>query len=225
MYFNWNNINNINLINEKIKKSNNYINIKLKFIPEDDDEINEFLENIQKFGKINYGSIYKFKTLPKELSEERKYIITGENDNIITKTGENDKFICAKSEIILKKGKEYKWRIKIIKSQENNINVEVMPIESEIDISKIYKYGYFLYWSNSTFYSGPPHNYNGKKTNLPKVKEFITVFMNMKEGILKFIINNENVSDEYINIPLDKPLCPAVSLSNTNDSVEILECN
>ena len=48
--------------------------------------------------------------------------------------------------------------------------------------------------------------------------------MNMKKGTLKFIINNEDKGDSYTNIPLDKPLAPAIILCNTNDSVEIIEC-
>jgi len=48
--------------------------------------------------------------------------------------------------------------------------------------------------------------------------------MNMKKRTLKFIINNEDKGDSYINIPIDKPLFPAVLLLNQNDSIEISEC-
>ena len=48
--------------------------------------------------------------------------------------------------------------------------------------------------------------------------------MNMEKGTLKFIINNKDEGDSYTNIPLDKPLFPAVFLYNINDSVEIIEC-
>ena len=47
--------------------------------------------------------------------------------------------------------------------------------------------------------------------------------MNMKKRTLKFIINNEDKGDSYTDIPIDKPIFPAVLLFNTNDSVEILE--
>ena len=47
--------------------------------------------------------------------------------------------------------------------------------------------------------------------------------MNMKKRTLKFIIDNEDKGDSYINIPIDKPLFPAVLLYHTNDSVEIIE--
>jgi len=42
---------------------------------------------------------------------------------------------------------------------------------------------------------------------------------------LKFIINNEDKGDSYTNIPIDKPLFPAICMSNKDDSFEILECN
>ena len=77
---------------------------------------------------------------------------------------------------------------------------------------------------NSALYSGPPFNYGNLKTNLSKVKDEIVVVMNMKKRTLKFIINNEDKGDSYINIPIDKPLYPAVLLYYKNDSVEITEC-
>jgi len=46
----------------------------------------------------------------------------------------------------------------------------------------------------------------------------------MEKRTLKFIINNEDKGDSYTNIPIDKPLFPAVCLTHINDSVEIIEC-
>ena len=48
--------------------------------------------------------------------------------------------------------------------------------------------------------------------------------MDMNKGSLKFIIDDEDKGEVYTNIPLDKPLTPAVLLKDTNDSIEILEC-
>ena len=47
--------------------------------------------------------------------------------------------------------------------------------------------------------------------------------MNMKKRTLKFIINNEDKGDSYNNIPIDKPLFPAVFLYEKDDKVEISE--
>ena len=46
----------------------------------------------------------------------------------------------------------------------------------------------------------------------------------MKKRTLKFIINNEDKGDSYTNIPIDKPIFPAVFLYDQNDSIEIMEC-
>ena len=48
--------------------------------------------------------------------------------------------------------------------------------------------------------------------------------MNMYKGKLKFMTNNEDKGDCFIDIPLDKPLFPSVIFYNRNDSVEIMDC-
>ena len=86
---------------------------------------------------------------------------------------------------------------------------------SDFDInSSIYSNcGWFLYFSNPpALYSGPPFNYSHVKTNLSQVKDEVIIVMNMKRRTLKFIINNEDKGDSYTNIPIDKPLYPAVLL-------------
>ena len=45
----------------------------------------------------------------------------------------------------------------------------------------------------------------------------------MDKGTLKFIIDNEDNEESYSDIPLDKPLAPAVFLYYKNDSVSINE--
>ena len=60
-------------------------------------------------------------------------------------------------------------------------------------------------------------------TFLNKVKDEIIIIMDMNNGTLKFIIDNEDSGDSYSDIPLDKPLTPAVFLYYKNDSIEINE--
>ena len=103
---------------------------------------------------------------------------------------------------------------KILKSELKSINIGFTPIYSLINLD-----GWFLYCKTLTFYSGKPHNFIRKKTNLKNLKDEITVIMNMNDGSLKFIIGEEY--DLITNIPLDKDLNPVVTLYNTNDSVEI----
>ena len=117
---------------------------------------------------------------------------------------------------------EHKWRIKIIKTKQKYIMVGVAPSDFDINSSS-YTSGYYLwcYHSSPTLYSGPPFNYSNVNTNLSKIKDEIVIIMNMKKRTLKFIINNEDKGDSYTNIPIDKPLYPAVILYDKDDSVEI----
>jgi len=86
-------------------------------------------------------------------------------------------------------------------------------------------FGWYYYCPYGTLFSGSPHNYQGKGTNLKTQKNEITVVMNMKKRSLKFIIEGEDKGDSYIDIPLEKPIFPSVLLCNKDDSIEIIEIN
>ena len=119
---------------------------------------------------------------------------------------------------------EHKWKIKILKTFNKAIMVGVAPIDFDIHSSSYDTCGWYFYCYDSTLYSGPLFKYSCKGTNLSKVNDEIIVVMNMKKRTLKFIINNEDKGDSYTNIPIDKPLFPAVFLAYQNDSIEITEC-
>jgi len=150
--------------------------------------------------------------------------LSGENNNIVTKTGANNWMGTICENELDKSIEEHKWKIKILKSQNKYIMVGVAPIDFDINKSNHSTCGFYLYCANSNLYSGPPFIYTNKQTNLSKVNDEVIVIMNMKKRTLKFIINNEDKGDSYTNIPIDKPLFPAVLLFCQNDSVEISEC-
>ena len=127
-----NNIKEINKVNKNIKSSNLNKNKKFKFSP-DENQINEYLEKIRAFGKI-YNNNYKFKKCPMNIKEERKYEISGENGNILTKTGINSwaGTICENE---LEKGEEYKWKIKLLNVTDKDIMIGVTPIDFDINSS------------------------------------------------------------------------------------------
>ena len=150
--------------------------------------------------------------------------MSGEKKNILTKTGKDSCWMGTICEYELDKSiEEHKWKIKILKTAHKYIMVGVAPIDFDISSSYYNSCGWYFYCSGSALYSGPPLNYSHKITNLSKVNDELVVVMNMKKRTLKFIINNEDKGDSYTNIPIDKPLFPAVCLNNKNDSVEILE--
>ena len=217
-----NTIKEIQIINENIKKCNLKTNKKLKFTPEEND-INNFLEKIKSFGKVYLPNIFQFKQCPINIKEERKFSVSGEKKNIFTKTGTDCRWVGNICENELESNQEYKWKIKVLKSKYLNIMIGVAPGDFDINTSIYHKCGWYFYCYNSYLRSGPPFNYD-RGTNINKIKNEIIVVMNMNKRSLKFIIDNEDKGDSYTNIPIDKPLFPAIFLYDLNDSVEISEC-
>ena len=221
-------INEINIIYTNIKKCDINNNTKIIFLPEKE-EINTFIEKIKNFGKItslkNYIK-YSFKPYPLNITinEKRKYEISGEENikNILTKTGQ-DGWMGTICNNILEEKKIYKWKIKILKTQNKHIMIGIAPNDFDINLSDYTNCGYYYYIYNSTLYSGPPFNYYGENSFLSKLNEEneIIIVVNLKKRSIKFIINGEDKGESYKNIPEDKPLSPAVILYNQNDSIEI----
>ena len=121
---------------------------------------------------------------------------------------------------------EHSWKIKILKTYNYSIMVGVATIDFDFNSASYQtnkNYGWYYYCYSGELYSGPPHNYQGKRINLKSKTNEIKIVMNMKKRTLKFIIDNEDKGESYTDIPLDKPISPSVLLSNTNDSVEIFE--
>ena len=125
-------------------------------------------------------------------------------------------------ENILDKTKIYQWKVKKIKTQYNAIIVGVASIDFDINSSSYNTCGWYYDFRNY-LYSSPPYNY-GQGANLNVTKDEVTVIMNMKKRTLKFIINNEDKGDSYTNVPIYKPISPAILLRDQNDSVEINDC-
>ena len=214
-----NNIKNINIINEIINKCDIKNKIEFNFSPKET-QLKEFMKSIGTFGKIYYN-IYSFKKCPTNIDDNRKYVISGYKNNIITKTGYNGWMGTICENELDKSIEEHKWKIKILKSQNKSIMVGVATSDFDILSSTQNTCGWYLSCDNSKLYSGPPFKYDCLKTNLSKVKDEIIVVMNMKKRTVKFIINNEDKGDSYKDIPIDKPLFPAVCLVHKDDSVEI----
>ena len=121
-----NNIKDINIINDNIKKLNNGNNLKIRFLPEEDNKINNLLTTITNFGEIFFNN-FKIKKCPVNVSENLKYSVTGDKENIITKIGNKEQTIGIICENELEKDKEYRWKIKILKSKNKYINVGITP--------------------------------------------------------------------------------------------------
>ena len=213
---------------QNVKDKINSINIKskLQFCTHDGD-IEDISEKIKNLGKVVcYNHKYIFKECPNDIIEKKKFIISGDKSNIINKTGPN--FIWTGTTCIneFKEYVEYKWKIKILKSQTNQIMIGVAPIDFNIqhmdntDFAKNIC-GWYFYCYDLKLYSGPPHNYINKSNAITDFSNEIVIVMNMNKRTLKFILNNMDKGEQYKDIPIDKPLYPVVCLFNP-DTVEII---
>jgi hypothetical protein len=219
-------IKDINIIKKNMQKFNNIDKIYVEFRPESDDDNIPIFKAIKNFGEIysNLDIKYKFKPCPKNISEDRKYIVSGQNGNILTKKGHDMNGMGTICDIIFRKDGIYSWKIKILKTFDYNISIGVAP--SDFNIHSSYStYGWYFYLRDSSLRSGPPHNYEFHKTNLKKARNEIIVIMNMKKRTLKFIVDNEDKGDSFTDIPIDKLLSPTVLLYNNDDSIEISKFN
>ena len=208
----------INIINENINKYNIIDKLKIKYIS----NVDNLIEIIKSFGKITHNK-YSLRDCPINIKKERKYIVTGDNKNIFTKISLDGEWMGTICQNELDKSKDiHKWKIKILKTNCKAIMVGVATNDFDIN-SSYYNCGFFFNFFNLGLYSGPPYNYEGKKTNLREAGNEIVVIFNMKKKTLKFIINGEDKGDSYTNIPVEKPLFPAILLCYQNDSVEIDE--
>ena len=98
---------------------------------------------------------------------------------------------------------------------------------ADISISKIGEKnnkidGYYLYLNNSSFYSGLPHKYFNKATEINMIKKEIKIIINMKNKILKFRIDNEEKEAIYNDISIKNPLFPTILLYDKNDSIQFI---
>ena len=81
-----NNINNINIIDENIKKCDNLINIRINFIPYEEEKINDFIKSIKSFGIVQ--RLFQFSSIINRNIEKETAIINWieekTNKNIIS---------------------------------------------------------------------------------------------------------------------------------------------
>ena len=209
------------IINENLNKCKLNKNIRIRFNPKEK-SLNNFFETIKSFGNL-YCNSFQFRECPNNINENMKYTISGDNKNIVIAEKNVMMGVLCVNELD-KAIEEHKWKIKILKTQSKRINIGIAPIDFDFNSDDPYYNGWYLYCYDLTLWSGPPQNYSDKNSGLSKINDEIIVIMNMKKKALKFIINNEDKGDSYTNIPIDKPLFPAVLLKHQGDSVEIIEC-
>ena len=127
------------------------------------------------------------------------------------------------------------WSIKILKSRDNDgggIFIGVAPFDIDQNKDDNYeKCGWYINCYSSALWSGPPHNYFGKKYGPRKERggwyvhtgDIVGVVMNTTSGKLSFAVSGVYLGVAFDGIPLDKPLVPCVLLYYKNDSLELID--
>ena len=211
-----NNLKDIKLVNST---NINYTSLNLEFYP-DKENLNEFINKIKNFGDI---SEYHFSKNKIVLNNLKDYNLSGENNDIITKIGSDG----YRGTLILEsfdKNKVYKWKIKLLKSRDN-FHFYLGVASSDFDI---YKYddhcGWYFYVWNQKLYSANPNNIANKNFKVKFPRSEITIIMDMKERTLRYIIDGEDNGIAYKDIPIDKPLYPAIYMYYINDCLQFIKC-
>ena len=214
-----------NKIEKALKKGKNIDNDwnddnKLCFLINDCLNIENSIKDIKIINSIGNKNINFDIKLNLEEKNIKEFI------DIIKKFGDIYKYNnFLKNEIALNNYNDYKLSgIKLLNSTDNfHFYVGVAPSDFEINESYTKHGWYFYVWSQS-LWSGPPHNFCNKDTKGKMPNKEITFIMNMKEQTLKFLIDNVDYNICYNDIPIDKPLYPAIFMYYQNDSLQFIKC-
>ena len=164
-----NNIEDIKIINNNIEKYNLNNQINVDFIIKEE-QINNLLNSIKKFGDVfEKNNSYTFVKCPENIVDFKKYIVTGDKQNIVTKIGKNSDYFGIKCEYQLNELKIYKWKIKILKTYCHAIMIGVAPYDFDINESTYLNYGWYYNCYNGGLYSGP-HSITIIKQQILKLK-------------------------------------------------------
>jgi hypothetical protein len=214
-----NSINNINEINKSIDKCNSQ-KINIKFIPDNDDGINEVIEKIKKFGDIfDEGEIFEFKFRP-----GNNYNVTN-NGLVATKNNGGDSFNCVIfGDREIPKNRISKWKIKIKTDTQKSWDILIGIGPNNPNNEKDF---YIKCWSfissNSKLIlkTGNSTDYNNHSGRLKK-GDIVEVIVDRQLGNLSFAINDSNYGIACSEIPKEDELFPTILIYDQNLIVEIV---
>ena len=86
------------------------------------------VKSLKEFGKISDKEYkYAFKECPNNIEEDKKYIVSGIDNNMLTKVGKNcwDGIMCKKP---FEKNKKHIWKMKILESHKDNIDIIILIV-------------------------------------------------------------------------------------------------
>ena len=217
-----NNIKDINIINEAIEKFNS-TNNKILFYPDNENEINDFINQIKQFGNISDTFKLKFKF---KFKQGQNYSISN-NGLVATKNNGNGGWNCT---IIgdkeIPKNKQSEWRIKItnfkITGNTWNVLIGIGPNNPNNRINFYNQCWAFNCGQNYLCLKGSTTEYNNHENKMLKMGDIIKIIVDRKLGNLSFEINGENYGIACSNIPKDDILYPTIVFFEQGLSAEIV---
>lgn len=174
-----------------------------------------------------------WKKCPEKVRPGKRYRVSLNNPRIATKMGRDFECCTIIGAAPIPLNRVTSWDIKILETKTSSgggIFIGVAPYGINQNIGSNYeKCGWYFYCYESELWSGPPHNYSGKKfgprrwfSKYVTNGSFVGVTMDTMRGILSFELNGKDLGDAYIGIPLDRPLVSSVILEMEGDSIEVL---
>ena len=165
--------------------------------------------------------------------KSNNYVLNEANPRIVTRASNCD-YCTIIGDTPLPSNRISSWTIKInpltkIEFQGASLYVGVAPIS--INQNAMHNFegcGWYLYYHDSSLYSGPPHFYKRKKYGPYEKKVSFThngnpigVVMDTSKGELSFHIGKTSYGVAYEGIPLDEPLVPCVCVGREDISIEL----
>ena len=170
-----------------------------------------------------------------DYGDGHKYFLDEKNPRIATKIGWGHLDSAIIGNIALPQNKVTLWRIKILKSEDNdggNVFIGVAPSDINQTETLIHnKCGWYFNCYRSTLCSGPPHDYKNKEYGPRKetgkyihTGDSVGVMMDTTKGELSFVLSGVNLGVAFDGIPLEKPLVPCVIIRNMwgSNSIELI---
>lgn len=188
--------------------------------------------------ETEWSKYFKWMRCPPAVKRKRAYTVDNSHGRVVTANtaSSGDEHCTVLGAAPFLANCVTSWEIRVLKSKEDNGNLiylGVAPAEMSQDDEKSISHGWFFSCYKSALFSGKPSNYwckeyGPRKTNGEYVKtgDGVCATIDMSVGRLSFGLKHDGVVTDlgvaFVDIPLDKPLVPAVIMYNCGDSVEFV---
>lgn len=189
----------------------------------DNDEVKA---SIWALGSLGYHC--GFKPCPAGTVANKRYAVSGVHSEVATKVEVNGCWSAAIGDTAVpRSGGAVKWAIRPVSVQDGLFMVGVAP--ANIDLNEDLPHmtcGWYFYCKDAMFYSNPYAHRRTTKykkwSDAVKVSDEVGVVVDTGNRTISFVVANECLGPSYVDVPVDRPLVPAVCLYKINDSVKIL---